>query len=165
MKTKITVKTMNTKSIERAIAEVKGRKQYTEARLRKLSKLLAQRGEEIAREKIAEYTHGTGNLAEHVVVWTEFVGGKFKTYIKLDTPYAAYVEFGTGIVGEANPHPNVGRRDWSYDVNGHGEEGWIYPKDGKLYWTAGEPAKPIMYETLQQLKEEYPGIVREVFSH
>lgn len=164
MKAKITVKTLNTKSIDKAIAEIKGRKKYTEARVRSISKALEKRGEEIARERIAHYTNGTGNLANHIVVWTEYVDGKFKTYIKLDTEYAAYVEFGTGIVGAADDHPRASQR-WAYDVNQHGEAGWIYPKDGEFYWTQGEPAKPIMYETLQLLKAEFPAIVKEVFSH
>ena len=77
----------------------------------------------------------------------------------------------------SDPHPNAGRRGWDYDVHNHGYEGWFYPYEpgkqhkyrfnpvtGKLQpWTAGEEAKPIMYYTLQQLKEEFPKIVEEVF--
>lgn len=162
---RITVKTMNTKSIDRAIKEIRGRKRFVERRVRMLSEMLAQRGEEIARERIAHYTNGTGNLAQHIKVWTEYVGGKFKTYIELDTPYAAYVEFGTGIIGAGDSHPRASQR-WAYDVNGHGEAGWVYQDDaGEFHWTQGEPAKPIMYETLQQLKQEFPEIVKEVFEH
>lgn len=72
--------------------------------------------------------------------------------------HVAFVEFGTGIVGKGNPHPK--RRDWIYDVNGHGDNGWWYPTDnpypnqptkyynGKLYaWTAGMASRPFMYKT------------------
>ena len=175
----ITFKTFNTKSIENAIAEVKGRKQYTETRIRLIAQRLSDRGREIAESKCAQYTHGTGQLANSVEVWTEYADGCFRTFVKLNTPYAAYVEFGTGIVGAEDPHPRAQARGWEYDTGGYGEEGWFYPyndarnhkyrvnpETGKLQpWTAGEPAKPIMYETLDQLRREFHMIAREVFSH
>lgn len=162
---KITVKTFDVKSIDAAISEVKGRKQYTEKRIRDIAYALGKRGEEIAKQKCREYTNGTGELEESIWCEVKFNSGKFKVIVHMDTPYAAYVEFGTGIVGENSPHPNAGKR-WDYDVNQHGESGWVYQDAaGDYYWTQGQPAKPIMWETVQQLKEEFPGIVKEVFSH
>lgn len=163
---KITVKTLNVKSIEDAIAEVKGRKQYTEKRIRAIAYALGERGEEIAKQKCREYTNGDGDLEESIWCEVKFTGGKFKVIVHMDTPYAAYVEFGTGIVGETYKHPNKEARNWDYDMNKHGEAGWVYQDAaGDHYWTQGQPAKPIMWETVQQLKEEFPSIVKEVFSH
>lgn len=163
---RITVKTFDVKSIDAAIAEVKGRKRYTEKRIREIAYALAERGEEIAKQKCREYTDGTGWLEENIWCEVDVTGGKFKVIVHMDTQYAAYVEFGTGIVGAEYSHPNAGRRNWQYDVNGHGDAGWVYKDDaGDFYWTKGQPAKPIMWETVQQLKEEFPSIVREVFSH
>ena len=162
----ITVKTLSVSSIDNAIKEVRGRKQLTEKRIREIAYRLGERGEEIAKQKCGEYTNGTGELEESIWCDVKVTGGKFKVIIHADTPYAAYVEFGTGIVGEASKHPNFSRRGWTYDVNNHGLEGWVYEDDaGDHYWTQGQPAKPFMWETVQQLKEEFPDIVREVFSH
>ena len=55
-----------------------------------------------------------------------------------------YREFGTGIVGSKNAHIDKVLEDahWKYDVNGHGEKGWKYPKkDGTFGWTRGQPAQ------------------------
>ena len=163
---RITVKTFDVKSIDAAIAEVKGRKQYTERRIRMIADVLAARGEEIAKQKCREYTNGDGDLEKSIWCEVKVSGGKFKTIIHMDAPYAAYVEFGTGIVGKAFKHPNFERRGWDYDVNKRGTAGWVYEDDaGDHYWTMGQPAKPIMWETAQQLKQEFPIIVREVFKY
>lgn len=76
--------------------------------------------------------------------------------------YAMYVEFGTGIVGSrGKPHPKLSEQGWKYDVNQHGEAGWVYPsserdpnrnkwqdKNGNWFaWTKGQEARPFMYET------------------
>lgn len=34
-----------------------------------------------------------------------------------DCPWAAYVEFGTGVVGQESPHPDTSIVGWKYDVN------------------------------------------------
>ena len=90
--------------------------------------------------------------------------------------YALFVEFGTGIVGQDNPHPTVadgtvddfavmgsnGSVYTRYDTNDHGEDGWVYRKVGenKYRWTKGMPARPFMYNTYLTLKgiaEDYGG--------
>lgn len=176
----ITINVMNPKSVDAAIKEIQGRKLWLERRSKSVMEQLVKRGREIAEAKCDQYLNGsgTGDLKKSIEVKSSFKNGRFRAWITLDTPYAAFVEFGTGIEGQENPHPNAARRGWDYDVHGYGEEGWFYPYDdsrrhkwkvnpetGKLQpWTAGEPAKPIMYETLQELKAEIPKIMREVFS-
>lgn len=39
---------------------------------------------------------------------------------------AAYIEFGTGIVGQQDTNNRANQVGWNYDVNGHGEEGWTF---------------------------------------
>ena len=83
--------------------------------------------------------------------------------------YAAFVEFGTGIVGKASPHPGIAAGEVGkfavlgengsvysdYDTNGHGEKGWVYRPVGsnRYFWTQGMPARPFMYETYKSLEE------------
>ena len=65
---------------------------------------------------------------------------------------AAVVEYGTGIIGSALPHPEP--EGWQYDINGHGVDGWSYrsSKDGKVHWTLGYESRPFMYNTLKDLE-------------
>lgn len=73
--------------------------------------------------------------------------------VSADAGFAAYVEFGTGIVGAGSPHPQASEKGIKYDRNKHGEKGWVYFKDDKFRRTRGQTSKPFMYETAQQISE------------
>ena len=74
--------------------------------------------------------------------------------IKATAYYAIFVEYGTGMIGAMNPHPEAGEAGWDYDVNGRGEKGWIYYGwDFKKHWTRGMPSRPFMYNTMMTLKD------------
>ena len=60
--------------------------------------------------------------------------------------YAALVEYGTGVKGMGT-HPLP--KDYQYDVNGHGEEGWNYVVDGRVFHTTGMEAHRFMFNALQ----------------
>ena len=61
-------------------------------------------------------------------------------------------EYGTGVVGSQNPHPNA--NGWTYDMNQHGERGWYYPKgDGTYGWTKGLPSKHMFYDAFEDIKD------------
>ena len=79
--------------------------------------------------------------------------------ILADSPYAVFVEYGTGVIGAANPHPTGG----AYDTNGHGDEGWWYFAEGDSHWTKGQPARAFMYRSYMELKDLVPRIAKEVF--
>ena len=67
--------------------------------------------------------------------------------LRTECPYAAFVEFGTGIEGKNSPHPVAEEFGWKHDYKEHGDEGWYYynPNDAKVHWTRGQPAKPFMF--------------------
>lgn len=84
------------------------------------------------------------------------VTGGIQTTDEIDT----YREFGTGIVGSQNPHPDI-MSGWIYDVNEHGEKGWVYPKgDGTYGWTKGMPAEKKFYEAIQRMEENLLEIAK-----
>lgn len=90
------------------------------------------------------------------------VSGGIQTTDEIDT----YREFGTGIVGSNNPHiaEYLAKVGWKYDVNEHGEKGWIYPKDDGTYgWTKGLPAEKKFYEAIIEMEERLPEIAKEKF--
>ena len=73
--------------------------------------------------------------------------------IRVGADYALFVEYGTGIVGAQNPHPEPAP-GWTYDVNAHGEKGWTYfvAKQNRYQWTKGEPAHAFVYKTREYMK-------------
>ena len=77
--------------------------------------------------------------------------------ILVGSSYAIFVEYGTGIVGASNPHPEPAP-GWKYDVNGHGEKGWTYfdEKQNRSRWTKGEPAHAFVYRT-REFMRQYAG--------
>lgn len=59
---------------------------------------------------------------------------------------ALWVEYGTGIVGSGT-HPDP--KGYQYDVNNHGEDGWVYKdKEGNYHFTRGMEAHRYMYNAL-----------------
>ena len=99
-------------------------------------------------------------------------------YIVADSKHAAFVEFGTGVIGESSPYPypfpeNI---DWQYQSGDSyvtldrqfgkyppGTYGWFYIKDGHLYFTQGMPSRPFMYETSMELMQLVVRTAKEVF--
>jgi hypothetical protein len=153
---------LNTKDINRAIREVaKFKKQFLE-KCNRLVEKLTDEGAEIAKVKVAEldavYTGELMNSIEGYYSPSLQAG-----IIRAGAYYAVYVEFGTGVVGSQSSHPNP--QGWQYDVNGHGDEGWVYYDDesGKFRWTKGFKSRPFMYNTARELEKECKRIAQDVF--
>ena len=161
--------TLDWDSIQDAINEIRKLKEDLARALDELVRYLTmERGVNIAKMYIAQFPAvDTGFLSDSIA--GEFSYSEHSGTIYAGAYYAVYVEYGTGIVGEANPHPEP--NGWEYDINGHGEAGWFYPvKDGpqsnawhpagrkaagvRLAWTRGMPARPFMYNTMLELEAE-----------
>ncbi len=153
---------LNEKDIDRAIKELQQFKKEFLERCNLLVEALTDYGVEVAKVQVAQldavYTGELMNSIEGYYSPTYNVG-----IIKAGAYYAAYVEFGTGVVGSQSPHPNPD--GWQYDINDHGDEGWVYYDDytGKFRWTRGFKSRPFMYNTARQLEKECKKIVQEVF--
>lgn len=161
-KTKISFK-LNPKDIDRAIKEVKAFKQEFVQKCERLVEALTDYGVEVAKLQVkqldAVYSGELMNSIEGYYSPTYNVG-----IIKAGAYYAAYVEFGTGVVGKGSPHPAP--QGWQYDVNQHGDDGWVYYDDdhGVFRWTKGFKSRPFMYNTARQLEKECARIAKEVFN-
>lgn len=91
------------------------------------------------------------------------ISGGIHTTDEKDT----YKEFGTGIVGSNSPHVNemLAIMGWKYDVNEHGEKGWIYPKgDGTFGWTRGLEAQKKFYNAMLRMQDVFYKIAIEEFN-
>lgn len=153
---------LDEKDIDRAIREVEQFKKGFLEKCNRLIETLTDQGAEIAKVQVvqldAEYTGELKNSIEGYYSPTTKVG-----IIRAGAYYAAYVEFGTGVVGSRSAHPNP--QGWQYDVNSHGDSGWVYYDDdsGEFRWTKGFKSRPFMYNTARELEKTCSKIAKEVF--
>lgn len=109
--------------------------------------------------------YSTGWLEQNVFN-TEIFNDTIKVFVDTNAvPYALYVEYGTGIVGSNNPHP---------EGNGNYKtEGWWYPTTANdpnprkkqlengdwIVYTEGQKAHKFMYNAFQDLRQNYKKII------
>lgn len=166
-KRKITV-SLDPQSIQKAIDEVRENRAAVVVANREVAETIGELGVELAIDNlIAHGAVATGQLASSIRYEIEEEDGKCRVHIVADkdiAPYAAYVEFGTGIIGKVSPkHPLHSKVGWQHDVNQHGWEGWRFPKGDHYYPTLGQPARPFLYETVAELEASIPEVVKKVF--
>lgn len=148
---------LNVKSINAAIKELDAYKARLGKAAEEITHTLTRTGVELAKQN-AMYMDIYDNHALYDGIVEEYVGGfgvdYAKGYVHSTAPHSMFCEFGTGIVGAENPHPNITIPGWQYDTNEHGEKGWWYEgDDGEWHWTKGMPSRPYMYETAQKLRQ------------
>lgn len=116
-----------------------------------------------------------GNLRDSIK--TEIAGNTASIYT--DSPYAAYVEYGTGPKGAANhegtsPDANIHYSQspwWIHEGSGENEVSrsvgenyqWEYvdTKQGRFYRCTGQAASPYMYPALRNNEEKVVKIFKE----
>jgi hypothetical protein len=163
---------LDPKSIENAIKELQAYKKEVEQKARLLVQRLTDYGAEIARIKIVDMgAVYSGELLSGV-------DGYFSPllnagFVKVTSDHVAFVEFGTGVVGQQSPHTNgeyLSKASWGYATGQKifttkdGKVGWIYPTDdGGFRFTEGMKSRPFMYQTALELQREFPRMAKEVF--
>lgn len=164
---------LDPKSIEKAIKELNQYKQEIENKTKLLIQRLTDLGANVVRVKIVEMgAYYSGELLSGV---DGYFSPLLNTgFVRVTNDHVAFVEFGTGVVGQANPHTNgeyLSKAAWQYATGPKifttkdGRVGWIYPTDdGGFRFTEGMQSRPFMYETALELQREFPKIAKEVFS-
>lgn len=155
---------LSTQSINQAIREVKLLRDDLKAKCWELVKALTMEGAEIAKMQVASLDAvDTGELEQSIQGL--FFPSERCGFVIANCPYAIYVEYGTGIIGRDEPHPEAEGK-WDYDVKQHDILGWIYrsDKDGKFHWTQGYVSRPFMYNTLRWLEEAAPDRMSEMLA-
>lgn len=162
---------LNPNSIAAAISELNQYHKDIENKARQLVQRLVDLGANVARIKIVEMgAFYSGALLSGV-------GGYFSPllnagWVKVTNDHAAFVEFGTGVVGQASPHRNgeyLSKASWAYATGRtifttkDGRVGWYFPIDGEYRFTEGMKSRPFMYETALELQRTFPQIAMEVF--
>ena len=165
---------LDPKSINAARRDLRRYRRKVESNTKLLVSRLTDLGAEIVRIQIVSMgAYYSGELLSGV-------DGYFSPllnagFVRVASDHVAFVEFGTGVVGQANKHKNgeyLSKASWAYASGSKifttkdGKVGWIYPTDdGGFRFTEGMKSRPFMYETALKLQREFPRIAREVFKY
>lgn len=159
--------------IKNAIKDLQKYKRRVEKNARLLVQKLTDEGASIARIKIVNMgAYYSGELLSGVSGY--YSPSLNAGFVKVASDHVAFVEFGTGIVGQNSPHKNgeyLSKASWSYAsgtkifTTKDGRVGWIYPTDdGGFRFTEGMSSRPFMYETALELESKFKSMAQEVFS-
>lgn len=163
-------------SIDNAIRQVRELREQLQAAMGELVRRLIDEGVQIARMQLVAMDCFDTELEGSIQGY--YVPGWRMGWIYTDAPYAIFIEYGTGVVGQDSPHPGLGDSEWNtpvvnmngktydrYDSQGHGERGWVFiGRDGQRHWTKGAVSKPFMYATYQWLMEAAEKRAGEMFN-
>lgn len=138
-----------------------------------LAERLADKGVDIARANVSKLDAiFTGELLSSIQKRQVSSGKRTAVFfVVTDSDHAAFVEFGTGQMGQEMPYPYPLPEGVTWDYNtgktifevSPGQYGWFYPRDGQWYFTQGMPSRPFMYEATMELYETVVQTAREVF--
>lgn len=118
---------------------------------------------EIAADTAMEHVKvDTGNLKSSIS-WRRTEDG---AEVSCSAPYAAFVEFGTGIVGAGSPlsgtaQAAMSRAGYVPDGMGHGDEGWTYEKDGEFRHTYGQAGAGFMSAGADEARSRMGDVLAE----
>lgn len=164
---------LSVSSIRQLQKDLKEYKNSLEYKCKLLSEKLAERGVEIAKIRISSLDAVfTGELINSIHSEDKGYENKKAIFIIVtNNEHAAFVEFGTGIIGQDSPYPYELPEGvaWEYATGetirqlADGRYGWFYPRDGKWYFTQGMPARPFMFETSLELQKIIVDVAKEIF--
>lgn len=152
-------------SINNAIRELADYKAEIKRKTSELTEALASEGVFIAKTWIIAYgAYETGDLMNSIEGIFDASTGR--GFIKATSDHAAYVEYGTGVVGLEHQGESPDRpAGWDYDTNEHGHDGWYYYTSGYKRWTKGMPPRPFMYQTFIELSQKAHEIAKVKFTN
>jgi hypothetical protein len=173
MAKEITFNPLSISDIQKATEELIEYKKELNEKIDIFVKKLAEKGVEMAKDKITSYQAiDTGELLDSITLKEgDIIKSGSCYYIYTDCEYASFVEFGTGVLGEGTYIADFPDDiSWDYAsgtcvfTRKDGKTGWYYPtKDGKYRFTQGYPSRPFMTETAIMLSMDIVDIAKEVF--
>lgn len=176
----------NKNSIQKAIKEIERYKKTLKSKVETFLLRVGELGVNIANTYISAYSIPSEVIGQIKIQKGDIVvsGGTIQIIITNDE--ALFWEYGTGLTGEENPHPNTdgwkyNYKDrelktikelgqeflWVYSKNQGGLTQWAFEYNG-AYFTKGMPSQPFMYQTYNDLLKnnwsQIVSIAKEVFS-
>ena len=173
MRKEIVIDLNEPNGLQKGINKLQTYKKRIQRKTSQLIQKLTDYGAEIVRIKIVNMgAYYSGELLSGVSGY--FSPSLNAGFVRVTSDHVAFVEFGTGVKGQNNPHQNgeyLSKAAWSYASGSKifttqdGRVGWIYPTDdGGFRFTEGMASRPFMYETALELQGKFEKITKEVFS-
>lgn len=126
----------------------------------RLDKSIEELGKEVqsvAKSNVISFDkdpNTASNIIESIMLYIE-LGGKKATIVSEDVNSIFY-EYGTGIIGMHNPHPESAEANWIYNIDTEykrvssvtGETGWFHQFEGTDHaiFMSGQPASAFMFK-------------------
>ena len=166
---------LSTNSIENAIKELqKIRKTYIEMMnedfVLESLEWIKERAEKYHIERNYKFPNSANiNKNWHI---KKVYKSKNEIYYQLinDNKLVAYIEFGTGLAGQFNPHKEAKNQGYEYDKNAHGYEGWsFYNEEIGIYFKnfIGYEGQSFLYDAFWDYfhnEEEWHKIYDKVYA-
>jgi len=164
---------LSQKDIKEAIKKLKAFKENTETLRDKILKDIANEGLE---EINSSLSNSNFEFSERVTAFSRVEDGKVE--IGIEGNQAIYEEYGTGTLGENNPHPqkdsslnpyNSGKtiRKNNTNISNASQNGipvgglyWTYYFGGQKIYTQGRPAGAHVYKASQKIKRDIKKIIQ-----
>lgn len=159
---------LSEEGIDYALKELEKFKKDFITACNELIKQLTALGIDTAQSVLTFTTNGwTGDLEKSIYQYDKKWDAENRIgRVHAETPYAAYVEFGTGIKGAEGEQSEFPHPGYVPDGQGRGEDGWLYynKREGWRHWTWGEPAKPYMYAAYARVRDNAGRYTATIFS-
>lgn len=157
---------LSSESVRDALKQVQTYKRSFTQKLDELCRRLAEEGVKAA---VSEVRIDTGELKESIHYEKH---GECEYLVIAHNDHAAFVEFGTGVVGEGKPYPGELPANWEYDTratpSAHDRLDptlWYYndPITGVTMSTRGQKPNAYMVKAGEEMRQSVLEIAKEVF--
>jgi len=147
----LTIKIKGVESIQKHFAKVASSTKVREAVVNSTAMVLST-----AKHYVPVGREGGGGLRNSIHMKVEQSEGSAVGKVFAGGGHAMYVEFGTGVVGEASGYPRAAQLGLKY-----AHYSWTYTPDGgeHFYTTKGYRARPFMYPALSQNKARIKKLI------
>lgn len=131
-----------------------------------VSRVAERVADEMQKEVLSSKYNGKNGGNPYASTQKEVVsnGNQATAIIRNTEEKALFYEMGTGVVGADHPAVSeyIQKFGWVYDHHGHGENGWVYPKeDGTFGRTSGLVAMNGFYNAFRLIEQNIKDITLE----
>lgn len=107
-------------------------------------------------EKVIENCKAVGITKHDANIYYEYDKNTNIGRVWTDDVVIMFNEFGTGVVGKNNSHDWSKEFDWQYDVNNHGDKGWLFYNEEEGFGgrTKGLEVRRMFYNALVDMEDE-----------
>lgn len=132
---KIKIDINNTKSIDRAIQQLENASnQISSVMFKEFLSRCCVKISQLANENLRNIDVGVNVKSDIENSWLVTVDNNGTAILSNRAEKAVYVEFGVGIVGESEPHPNASKTGWEYNKDSiykKADGSWIFYQNAK----------------------------------